>query len=210
MLKLYNYFRSTASYRVRIALNYKELPYQLHEIHLVNGGGEQFSAEYQTINPQSLVPSLVDDNIVIHQSIAIIEYLEERYPKPALLPNDPVVRAHIRSLAQIIACDIHPLNNLRVLKYLKNDIKVTDKQKQQWYHYWIIQGFTAIEKILQQQGSSGKFCFGNKVTLADIVLIPQVYNANRFNCSLDNFPLIKQINDHCLTLSYFANAAPGE
>lgn len=206
MIKLYDYCRSTASYRVRIALNIKQLSHELCEVHLLQEGGQQFSSAYHALNPQHLVPTLVDGSIVVNQSMAIIEYLDETYPSPALLPKTPSDKATVRALAQMIACDIHPLNNLRVLKYLQGELHVSDKQKQQWYHHWVLQGFTAVENMLQKLGSSGNFCYGDSVTLADLVLIPQVYNANRFQCPLDDFPLIKKINAHCLQLSAFAKA----
>ena len=208
MTTLYSYYRSTASYRVRIALNLKRLEYEHESIHLVNNGGEQFSPEYQAINPQSFVPSFVDENTTINQSLAIIEYLEECYPQAPLLPKNPSDRALNRSLSLLIACDIHPLDNLSVLKYLKNTLAVSDEQKTAWYHHWIIQGFTAFEARLAQTGSNGQFCAGDHPTMADCCLIPQVYNANRFQCPLDQFPLIQAINTHCLNLPAFTDASP--
>ena len=208
-MELYDYYRSTASYRVRIALNLKSLKADLNEIHLVNNGGEQFSNEYQSINPQSLVPTLkLDESHHLTQSLAIIEYLDETYPEPTLLPGTALERAAIRSLAQTIACDIHPLNNLRVLTYLKNNLNVSDNEKITWYHYWIKKGFQAIETTLSRVDRSQSVCFGNAITLADIYLIPQVYNAQRFEVAMEDFPLINQINDYCLSLKAFRDASP--
>lgn len=201
-MRLHDYFRSTASYRVRIALNFKNINYDKIEVHLVNNGGEQNSPAYKDINPQGLVPTLdINHNINLTQSMAILEYLEETYPTPPLLPSDNVARAHVRAMANIIACDIHPLNNLRILKYLKNDLDINDAEKNQWYHHWILTGFAALEKLLLN--SNSKFCYGNSPTFADLCLIPQVYNANRFNCSLDEFPKIYAINEYCLGLKEF-------
>jgi maleylacetoacetate isomerase len=206
MITLYDYFRSTASYRVRIALNLKHLDYQLKEIHLVNNGGEQFSSDYKNINPLSRVPTLVDNDFTLTQSLAIIEYLDAKYPTNKLIPADLKLAGQVRAFSQIIACDIHPLNNLSILKYLKQKLNVSDEAKNKWYHHWIINGFDAIEKILQS--SSGKYCFGDSITLADISLVAQVYNANRFNVSLVNYPNIVRINNNCLELDEFKKASP--
>lgn len=205
-MKLYDYFRSTAAYRVRIALNYKKLRYDLEEIHLVNDGGEQHQVPYRDINPQGRVPTLLDGDDVLTQSLAIIEYLEEVHPQPALLPTDAMLRAKIRAFANAIACDIHPLNNLSVLQYLKNTLNVSDEQKNAWYAHWIEIGFAALEKGLVN--SAGKYCFGNQLTLADLCLIPQVYNANRFAVPLDNYPTILRINENCLAMPAFDQAKP--
>lgn len=207
---LYDYFRSTASYRVRIVLNLKNLTHQLKEIHLVNNGGEQFSDNYRSINPQQLVPTLTDDNahLAVSQSLAIIDYLEALHPEPRLYPSDVGLKALVQSLALQICCDIHPLNNLRVLKYLTGTLSLSEQQKMDWYHHWIHQGFQAIEKQLHKYSKQGEFCFGNQPTLADICLIPQVYNAKRFDVDLTNYPMIQSINTHCLTLEAFSRAAP--
>lgn len=210
MLKLYDYFRSSASFRVRIALNLKGLDYEAIPIHLVNHGGEQFSESFQQINPQSLVPALQDGNKILTQSLAIIEYLEETHPSPSLLSGNPFDNALIRSFALTIIADLHPLNNLRVLKYLSNEFKITDDEKTRWYHHWIEKGFEALEKQLKARPSSGDFCFGNHPTLADVCLIPQMYNARRFNCDLSAYPNLVRIDANCQKLEAFMNAFPAE
>jgi maleylacetoacetate isomerase len=207
MLRLYTYFRSSAAYRVRIALNLKQLDYTSEFVHLVKNGGQQHSQSYQAINPQKLIPCLgVDDSNVLTQSLAIIEYLEEVHPTPPLLPTEAILRAQVRAFALSICCDIHPLNNLRVHAYLKDNLSINEDARLAWYQHWILQGFQALETRLQK--SHGDYCFGDIPTLADICLIPQVYNAHRFKCNLDDFPLINKINAHCLTLDAFQNAAP--
>ena len=206
MITLYDYFRSTSSYRVRIALNIKGLGYQLKEVHLVNNGGEQFSDEYKKLNPFARVPTLIDGDFVLTQSLAIIEYLDAKYPTNSLIPTNIELAGQIREFCQIIASDIHPINNLSVLKYLQKNLGVSDEDKNKWYHHWIINGFDAIEKILES--SAGKFCFGDSVTLADICLVAQVYNANRFNVPVDNYPNIVRINSNCLNLEEFKKASP--
>lgn len=207
-MKLYDYFRSTACYRVRIALHVKNINYEKINVHLINHGGEQHSPEYRAINPQELVPSLEIDGQFLSQSLAIISYLNETYPTPPLLPHNPMDRATVKSLALIIACDMHPLNNLRVLNRLKEQFHADDTQIQEWYHQWLKAGFDGFEGQLKQIQRTQPFCFGNTVTLADLCLIPQVYNANRFHFSMDNYPLINEINAHCLTLESFKKAAP--
>lgn len=208
MIKLYDYIRSTASYRVRTALAYKGLDYQALPVHLVNNGGEHLQESYQKINPQSLVPSLSDDQHIITQSLAIIDYLEETHPRPSLYPNNPLDKATVKSLSLSIACDIHPLNNLRVLNYLSQKLKVSDKEKTEWYHHWIHLGFKAIESRLHDITRVKPVCFGDSITVADLCLIPQVFNANRFDVPLDNYPLITEINDYCLTLNCFKASKP--
>lgn len=206
MFKLYDYFRSSACYRVRIALNLKNISYEQVPIHLVQG--KQQNADYQKINPQCLVPALVlPNNEVITQSMAIIEYLEETLSDIPLLPKDPIVRAQIRAFAQIVACDIHPVNNLRVLKYLKHELDVNDDTKMKWYFHWLGLGFDAMESLLQSH-QEGPYCFGEKPTLADVCLIPQVYNALRFEFSLEKYPLIHKIHQHCSRQSAFIKALP--
>ncbi|QMT59323.1 maleylacetoacetate isomerase [Legionella sp. PC997] len=207
-MKLYDYFRSTACYRVRIALNLKNITYEKINIHLVNHGGEQHSAEYREVNPQELVPNLEINGQVISQSLAIIDYLDEMYPNPALLPQNSFDRATLRSLALIVACDMHPLNNLRVLNRLKEQFQANESQVTEWYHHWLKAGFDAFEAKLLNIKRSQPFCFGDAVTLADLCLIPQVYNANRFHFAMDNYPLINEINAHCLTLEPFRKAVP--
>lgn len=211
MLTLYDYFRSSACFRVRIALNLKEIDYQTIPIHLLNHGGEQFSEAYQKINPQSLVPALLlDDKHILTQSLAIIEYLNETHPLPRLLPSHPYEKALARSFALSIAADIHPLNNLRVLTYLKNELGVTDEQKSQWYKHWIEKGLSALEKQLTSHQFSGDFCFGNQPTLADVCLVPQLHNARRFSCDIQAYPTLVRIDANCQQLSAFTQAFPIE
>ena len=209
MMKLYSYFRSSASYRVRIALNLKGLPVDLIPVHLVKGGGEQFNAEYRKLNPDALVPSLqLSDGDVLTQSLAIIEYLEEVYPLPALLPLDPKDRAWVRSIGLSIACDIHPIDNLRVLRYLQNEMGVSEEDKNRWYRHWVEQGLASVERVLAQDARVGQFCFGDTPTLADCILVPQVANGQRMQCDLSNMPTILRINEACLNLPAFVNASP--
>ncbi|MCH7304164.1 maleylacetoacetate isomerase [Acinetobacter sp. NIPH 1869] len=203
-MKLYSYFRSSAAYRVRIALNLKALPYETEAVHLVKN--EQQLASYRALNPSQLVPTLLDQDQPLTQSLSILEYLEERYPAKALLPKDLIERAKVRAFAQSIACDIHPINNLRVLKYLQNDLAISNEQKTLWYRHWILEGFHSLE--MQLQHSNGQFCFGSQPTFADCCLIPQVYNAKRFKIDLSAFPKIESIYQHCLTLPAFLNATP--
>jgi maleylacetoacetate isomerase len=205
-LILYSYFRSSAAYRVRIALNLKNIDYEIRPIHLLKNGGEQFKADYLVLNPQGRVPVLVVQNTVLTQSSAIVEYLEEVYPLPALLPSNSLDRAYVRSLAQIIACDIHPLNNLRVMNYLKETLK--SKIQQDWRNHWILDGFNAVELMLQKSNTRGRFCFGDTPGMADVFLIPQVYNALRFECELKTFPLISSIYQNCMQETAFFKAAP--
>lgn len=205
---LYDYFRSTACYRVRIALNIKNISYEKKEVHLVNNGGEQNSPEYHSINPQGLVPSITINGQIISQSLAIIDYLDETYPENPLLPEDPFLRATLKSLALIVACDMHPLNNLRVLNQLKEQFKANEEQVMEWYHHWLKAGFDAFEEQLKRLERSKPVCSGNDVSLADVCLIPQVYNANRFHFAMDNYPLINEINAYCLTIPAFQKAVP--
>ena len=207
-MKLYGYFRSSAAYRVRIALNLKGLDYETESVHLVKDGGQQFSDAYRALNPTALVPTLVDGEAAIGQSMAILEYLEETHPQPALLPADAAGRARVRAIAQTIACDVHPLNNLRVLKYLKHDLGISEDAKNQWYKHWISVGLTSIEALLAGNPATGKFCHGDQPTLADIVLVPQVFNARRFDCDLSAMPTITRIVDACSSLDAFVRAEP--
>ena len=208
MLTLHSYFRSSASYRVRIAINLKGLPYTYAPVHLLKDGGQHHTADYQRVNPAQLVPTLVDDGHPIGQSMAIMEYLEETHPEPPLMPRDALGRARVRGLAQSVACEIHPLNNLRVLQYLDNDLKVDEATKATWYRHWITLGFTAIEAMLASDPSTGTFCHGNTPGLADCCLIPQIANSRRFETPLDAFPTIRRIEQACLALDAFAKAAP--
>ncbi|NYT85597.1 maleylacetoacetate isomerase [Pollutimonas harenae] len=207
-MKLYGYFRSSAAYRVRIALNLKGLAYDAVSVHLLKDGGQQFADDYLSMNPTALVPTLRDGTEAIGQSIAIIEYLEETHPSPALLPVDAVARARVRAIAQTIACDIHPLNNLRVLKYLKHDMKLSEQDKDTWYRHWISVGLSGIEAMLANSPATGRFCHGDQPTLADLCLVPQLYNARRFNCDESAFPTIVRIDAACAELDAFSLAAP--
>jgi maleylacetoacetate isomerase len=207
-MKLYDYYRSSSSYRVRIALNIKQISYEKLAIHLIDNGGEQHHPDYLAFNPQGLVPTLNENGHILTQSLAIIEYLEEMNPEPALLPSNPLARAQIRSLALVIACDIHPLNNLRVLKQLRGEFQATEAQVLEWYHLWLKEGFDAIELKLKNLPRKNHVCYGHDISLADICLIPQVYNAIRYNFSMSNYPLINEINEYCLTLPAFIEAAP--
>jgi maleylpyruvate isomerase len=207
-MKLYSFFRSSASYRVRIALNLKGLIYEQIPIHLRRAGGEQFVASYKAINPQGLVPTLDDGGQILTQSLAIIEYLEERYPEPPLLPTDSADRARVRSMALIIACEIHPIQNLRVLVHLKNNLRQSEDDLNRWARHWIDLGLSALEQMTTSTPKRGKFCFGDTPTLADICLVPQLANARRFGCDLSAYPTLLQIETACNALPAFANAAP--
>jgi maleylacetoacetate isomerase len=202
---LYDYFRSSAAYRMRIALNLKGLEAERRFIHLRKG--EQRGAGYLEVNPQGLVPTLVIDDEAFTQSLAIIEYLDETHPSPPLLPEDAKDRAWVRSIALAIACDIHPLNNLRVLKYLSREFEIDEARRDDWYRHWVSDGFTALEARLAAR-PAGRFCFGDTPTLADIFLVPQVANANRVNTPLEPFPRIRAINTACLALPAFDRARP--
>ncbi|MBA2777946.1 maleylacetoacetate isomerase [Billgrantia kenyensis] len=209
MTTLYGYFRSSAAYRVRIALNLKGLDYAQAPVNLVKG--EQRGEENLARNPQGLVPILeTDEGAQLTQSLAICEYLDERYPAPALLPADAVGRARVRSLAQLVACEIHPLNNLKVLKYLVGELKVDEEAKLAWYRHWIAEGFAALEARLAGESATGEFCHGDSPTLADLCLVPQLFNAERFECDLSAYPTIRRIAERCRSLEAFAKAAPGE
>ncbi len=204
-MKLYSYFRSSAAYRVRIALNLKGLPYEMVPIHLTKDGGHQRKAEFVAVNPQMRVPALALDNgDILTQSLAIIEYLDETHPKPPLLPADALARAKVRAVAQMIACDIHPLNNLIVLQYLKRGMKHEPPEIDAWYHHWVIEGFKAIEAMV----SPAPYLCGKDVTLADLCLVPQVFNARRLKVPLDAFPKIVAADAACLKLAAFDKARP--
>lgn len=204
-LKLYNYFRSSPSYRVRIALHLKGLEFEYIPVHLLNNGGEQYSPEYQKINPAKEVPSLLHEGNFISQSVAIIEYLDEVYPNPSLFPKEPHTRARVRQLCEIINCT-HPLQNLKVLRYLEETFSVVDEKKTTWVNHWAQQGFHAFEEIIRH--TSGDFSVGDQVTAADLFLIPQVFAAKRFNVDLSNYKNILRINEACLKLEVFKKAHP--
>ena len=209
MLTLYGYWRSSAAYRVRIALNLKRLAYQQVPVHLVRDGGQQHAPEYQALNPQQLVPLLVDEGnggVRIAQSLAILEYLEEVYPVPALLPADPAERAQVRALALHIACEVHPLNNLRVLQYLSAELGASDQAKDAWYRHWVASGLVAVEQGLAV--FDGRLSLGERPGYLEACLIPQLYNARRFNCDLDAYPRILAMAARCETLEAFKQAAP--
>jgi maleylacetoacetate isomerase len=207
-LTLYSYFRSSAAYRVRIVLGLKELTYDQIAIHLVRNGGEQHAASYLAINPQGLLPSLKHDEAILTQSTSICEYIDEVWPEPALLPRAPLQRAYVRSLVAAIACDIHPIDNLRVLAYLTEKIGVSEEQKLAWYRHWILEGFTALERLITSHGYAGRYCCGDTVGLADACLVPQIYNARRFNIALTAFPRLTAIDQACAELPAFAAAHP--
>ena len=207
-MKLYSFFRSSASYRVRIALNLKGIAYEQAPIHLRRGGGEQFGAAYRALNPQALVPTLEDGGKILTQSLAIIEYLEEKQPQPALLPKDPADKALVRSMAMIVACEVHPIQNLRVLNYVKKEYNQTDEQVNRWAQHWIDLGLSALEEMLAAQPKRGKYCWGNAPTLADICLVPQLGNARRYGCDLSRYPNILAVEKNCAALPAFIDAAP--
>jgi len=205
-MQLYSYFRSSAAYRVRIALGQKGVAFEYVPVHLVKG--EQRDDRYRALNPQSLVPVLIDEGRIITQSLAIIEYLEERYPNPRLLPGAPAERARVRSIALSIACEIHPLDNLRVLQYLVRTLGVSEEAKNVWYRHWIDLGLSALESQLANDRATGTFCHGETPPLADICLVPQLANARRYNIPLDAYPTLTRIDSSCRALDAFAAAAP--
>jgi|SRR5450830_255616 len=207
MLNLYSYFRSSASYRVRIALQLKALAFNTIPVHLLQDGGQQHSARYLEVNPEGLVPALEEGGHVMTQSLAIIEYLDEVYGGHRLLPEDPLGRARVRSLALQIACEIHPVNNLRILDYLKLSLKLDKPEVQHWYRHWISEGFRTLE-IRLQLPETGLCCHGDLPGVADCCLVPQVYNARRFEVDLSPFPNIVRVADHCESLPAFLAAHP--
>lgn len=207
-MKLYTYFRSSAAYRVRIALALKGLSWEPAYVHMLRNGGEHRDPAYRATHPQALIPAMEDGDLHLVQSIAICEYLEEKYPEPALMPSDLGARAHVRAVMSAIACEIHPLNNLRVLGYVTKTLGHSEEDKLAWYRHWIADGFAGVERLLTQSGRVGAFCCGDKPTLADAFLVPQVYNARRFECPLDTFPTIARINDACVALPQFQAARP--
>jgi maleylacetoacetate isomerase len=205
-MKLYNYFRSSAAFRVRIALNLKGLNYDYVSKALPKN--EQRAADYLAVNPQGLIPALEVDGTVISQSVAIIEYLNELHPQPPLLPADPLARAQVRSMTLAIACDTHPLNNLRVLNYLRQDLAQNDDGVNTWYRHWVNEGFRGLELQVAKHSSARRHCFGDSLSLADVCLAPQMYNARRFNCDLTPFPTLVAINAHLESLPAFDAARP--
>ncbi|MBP6899883.1 MAG: maleylacetoacetate isomerase [Burkholderiaceae bacterium] len=203
-MQLYNYFRSSASYRVRIALALKGLDYDYLPVHLVKG--EQRGADYAAVSASGLVPLLRDGEAVVTQSMAIIEYLDETRPEPPLLPADALGRARVRAIAQDIACEIHPLNNLRVLRYLVHDLKLSEDDKNRWYRHWVESGLVAVERQLAAQPS--RYCHGDAPTLADCVLVPQIFNAQRLDCRTDHVPQVMRVFEACMALEAFAKTQP--
>lgn len=207
-MRLYTYFRSSAAYRVRIALNLKGLGYEAVPVHLLRGGGEQLQTEYTRINPSGLVPTFQDDYITLTQSMAILEYLEDEHPHVPLLPKDAAGRARVRELAQIIACDVHPVNNLRVLRYLTGELGLSEDVKAQWYRHWLLGGLDVLEKHLARDPSAGPLCHGYLPTIADCFLVPQVFNAQRHGVDMSAYPNIARINAACVELPAFVAAHP--
>jgi maleylacetoacetate isomerase len=208
MMKLYGYFRSSASFRVRIALNLKGVPYDQNFIHLRKS--EQKRPDYLAINPQGLVPALVNDEQVFIQSLAIVEYLDETHPDPPFLPGHPADRARVRALANIVACDIHPIGNLRVLRYLSRNLGQDEAGIQRWFDHWIAEGFTALERIMAEDGQTGEFCHGDEPGLADICLVPQVFNAQRYKLDMTPYPTIRRVFENCMKLDAFDRAQPSK
>ena len=206
MMKLHSAARSSASFRVRIALNLKGLPYETVPVDLVHG--DQFKDAFRGLNPAELVPVLEHDGAALTQSLAIIEYLDEQYPLPPLLPHDPLERAYVRAIALAIACEIHPLNNLRVLRYLVKDMGLTEEAKNAWYRHWVEAGLAQVEAQLAAAGRCGRFVLGDTVTIADVLIVPQIFNARRFDCRLDHVPTVMRIFDACMGLPAFLEAQP--
>jgi len=205
-MKLHGYFRSSAAYRVRIALNLKGIECEMRAVNLREG--EQLRQPFTDMNAQALVPVLDTGTERLIQSLAICEYLDEIRPDPPLLPSDPAARARARALADIVACDVHPLNNLRVLKYLGGELGVSEDDRQRWYHHWVHEGFRAVEATLNEWRTPGPYCTGDQVTLADVCLVPQVYNAHRFQVDMSDYPRIRSIHEACEALPAFKQAHP--
>ena len=205
-MTLYSAARSSASFRVRIALHLKGLPHEIVPVSLLKN--EHLSDDFKALNPTELVPVLEHKGRRLTQSLAIIEYLEETWPQPPLLPHEPALRAYVRAAALSIACEIHPLNNLRVLRYLVRDMAQSEEQKNAWYRHWVEQGLAQLEAWLAAEGRSGRFVLGDEVTLADVLIVPQIFNARRFDCRLDHVPTIMRIFDQCMSLPAFEAARP--
>lgn len=207
-LVLYSYWRSSAAYRVRIGLNLKRLPFETVPVHLVRDGGEQHSPAYRQANPQQLVPVLQHGQRMLRQSLSILEYLDEVWPEPALLPGTARGRQRVRAIAQLVACDIHPLNNLRVLQYFEREWNVPSAERDTWVRHWMAEGFAACEQLLNDNPATSEFCEGSEPTIADICLIPQLYNARRFGLDLTPYPCLMRIEAACLALPEFDAARP--
>jgi maleylacetoacetate isomerase len=207
-MKLYTFFRSSASFRVRIAMNHKGLKYEPAIVNLPKG--EHLETKYRSINSQGLVPALEDGGRILSQSLAIIEYLDEVHSGPKLLPSDPLERAYVRAFSQIIACEVHPLNNLRTLKYIRSAYKLDEEGVNTWYRHWIAEGFWMMESFLVENKKHGKFCFRDQVTMADCCLVPQVFNAERYHCDLKPYPTVMRIHEACMGLDAFVAAQPSK
>ncbi len=207
-MKLYTYFRSSASYRVRIALAWKGLAHEAEYVSLPKG--EHHADKFRAVNVQGLVPALEDGGRIFIQSLAIVEYLEERYPKPPLLPASPADRAYVRAVSQVVACELHPLNNLRTLKYVRRTYSLDEDGVNAWYRHWIADGFAMLEGYLNRERRFGKYCYGDMVTMADCCLIPQVFNAKRYECDLAPYPTIVRIFDECMKLDAFSATQPSK
>lgn len=209
-MELFTYFRSSAAYRARIALNLKGLKVDYRFVHLVKDGGQQHNPEFRAVNPQGFVPALVDHGHVLTQSIAIIEYLEETHPNPPLLPKDPLGRARVRAMALAIACDIHPLQNTRVTKYLEQELKADEAARRKWIGRWITEGFAALETLIAAGGGGGTCCHGDMPTMADVLLVPQMFSARRFGVDVAQFKTLERIDAHLQTLKPFQDAHPSK
>jgi len=210
MIKFYGYYRSSAAYRCRIAFNLKNIDYDLQLVHLRKDGGQQKSPDYKKINPQALIPSIEDNDFTLTQSMAIIEWLDEKYPEPNLLPKDVNLRAKVRAFSQSIACEIHPLQNLRVQEYISQEFKQDSSQIDQWLKKWLGDGLSACQEIIRNENIASQFCFGNAPSLADICLIPQIFSAQRFGINLNELPVLMKIFDNCNNLSAFSKAHPSK
>lgn len=204
-MRLYSFFRSSAAFRVRIALNLKNVEYETVPVHLPSG--KHRAAEFLAVNPQATIPTLDDDGTILWQSLAIIEYLDTRFPEPRLIPAEPVARARVQALAQLIACEVHPLNNLRVLKYLRGELALDEAAVGKWYRHWIAEAFGPLESLVGRFGGA-RHCWGDAISLADVYLVPQVYNARRFDCDLTPYPGLVRIADALRAEPAFARAAP--